>query len=71
MTPKSTTLTRITTFIETTQNTALDAISTERVVKSEHIRRAIDMYLSQPAIQEALVELKKEPEALSDQQRGV
>lgn len=32
---------------------------------SYHVNRAIEMYLSQPAIQASLVELKKEPEAAS------
>lgn len=44
-----------TNFIEEEQEALFDQISNERVTKSEHKRRAYDMYLSQPAIQEAIL----------------
>jgi len=38
----------INTHIEKRQDDALKAISTERVQRAEHIRRAIDEYLQKP-----------------------
>jgi hypothetical protein len=45
---------RTTIFIDPEQGAALKKLCTGRIPMSEHIRRALDMYLSQPAIQEAL-----------------
>lgn len=45
----------VSTDLEERQIDLLDKISSKRLRRAEHIRRAIDMYLSQPAIQ---VELK-------------
>jgi hypothetical protein len=54
----------IQTDLEERQIEALQKITVPgRISRAEHIRRAIDMYLSRPAIQAALVELEKEPEA--------
>lgn len=60
----------------------LDKISKPRtrVTKGEHVRRALDAYLSQPLIQEALrqyeasealVELPGKPETLGDLRKNV
>src|SRR4051812_37379823 len=38
---------------------AINRLATHEIKAAEHFRRAVDMYLSQPAIMEALVELQK------------
>jgi len=44
----------INTFIRQDQRRQLMAISTRETVFAEHIRRALDIYLSQPSIQEGI-----------------
>jgi hypothetical protein len=54
---------QLSTYIERSQDAALDRISTKRTTKQEHIRRAIDKYLAEPGIQAELkVGAKKKPE---------
>jgi hypothetical protein len=45
---------QLSTYIERSQDEALDSISTKRMTKQEHIRRALDIYFSTPSIQRDL-----------------
>jgi hypothetical protein len=45
---------QLSTYIERSQDDALNSISTKRTTKQEHIRRALDIYFSTPSIMREL-----------------
>lgn len=61
----------VTTDLEERQIADLDIIATGRISRAEHIRRAIDIYLSHPSIAKELAEKKEAVNAIASATRGI